>query len=86
MMAGPVFVFRSLKKMRKVFYLILTSIAFGILIVPGKGSETWQKISGFLDDLKSKTKDTIYDLIGSVRNMAEEGKAGTKNQRRNGSS
>jgi hypothetical protein len=85
MMAGPVFVFRTFKKMRKVFYLILTGIAFGILIVPGKGSETWQKISDIVEDLKSKTKNTIYDLIGGVKNMAEEGKAGTKNQRRNGS-
>jgi hypothetical protein len=61
--------------MRKVFYLILTGIAFGILVVPGRGSETWQKIAEFLDDLKSKTKNTINDLIGGTKNMAEEEKA-----------
>ena len=52
------------KKMRKVFYLILTGIAIGILLAPGKGSETWEKITDYLDDLKSKTKDTINDLVG----------------------
>ncbi len=61
--------------MRKVFYLILTGVAFGILIVPGRGSETWQKIADFLDDLKSKTRDTINDLIGGAKHMAEEGNA-----------
>jgi hypothetical protein len=64
--------------MRKVFYLILTGIAFGILIVPGRGSETWQKIADILDDLKSKTKNTINDLIGGAKNMAEEGKTGVE--------
>jgi hypothetical protein len=39
-MAGPVFVSYALKKMRKVFYLMLTGIAFGILIVPSRGSDT----------------------------------------------
>jgi len=62
--------------MRKVFYLILTGIAIGILLAPGKGSETWQKITDCLDDLKSKTKDVFNVLVGGVKNMAEEGKAG----------
>ncbi len=61
--------------MRKVFYLILTGIAIGILLVPGKGSETWQKITDCLDDLKSRTRDTFNDLVGGARNMAEDGKA-----------
>jgi hypothetical protein len=62
--------------MRKVFCLILTGIAIGILLAPGKGSDTWQKITGCLDDLKSKTKKTFNDLVGDTRNMAEEGKSG----------
>jgi hypothetical protein len=77
-LAGPVFVFCIFKKMRKVFYLILTGIAISILLAPGKGSNTWQKITDCLDDLKSKTKDTINDLVGGARNMAEEGKKGAE--------
>ena len=61
--------------MRKVFYLILTGIAFGILVAPGRGSETWQKIADFLDDLKTRTRDTINDLTGGAKNMSEERKA-----------
>ena len=64
--------------MRKVFYLILTGIAIGILLAPGKGSETWQKITDCLDDLKSRTKNTFNDLIGGVKNMAEQGKTGAE--------
>jgi gas vesicle protein len=64
--------------MRKVFYLILTGLALGILLAPGKGSDTWQKITDCLDDLKSKTKDTINDLIGGAKKMAEEAKTGVE--------
>jgi hypothetical protein len=68
----------GLKKMRKLFYLILTGIAIGILLAPGKGSDTWRKITDCLDNLKSKTKDTINGLAGGARNMAEEGKSGAE--------
>jgi hypothetical protein len=77
-MVGPVFVSCVLKKMRKVFYLILTGLALGILLAPGKGSDTWQKIADCLDDLKTKTKDAINDLVGGARKMAEEGKTETE--------
>ena len=53
-------------------------MAIGILIAPGRGSETWQKITDCLDDLKSKTRDTFNDLLGGAKNMAEEGNAGAE--------
>ena len=64
--------------MRKAFHLILTGIAIGILLAPGKGSDTWQKITDCLNDLKSRTKDTFNDLVGGVKNIAEEGKTGAQ--------
>ena len=64
--------------MRKVFYLILTGIALGVLLAPGRGSDTWQKIADYLDNMKSKTKATINDLVDGVRNMAEERKTGSE--------
>ena len=65
--------------MRKVFYLILTGIAIGILLAPGKGSETWQKITDCLDDFKTKAQNTMNDLVGGAKNMAKEGKKTTEN-------
>ena len=53
-------------------------MAIGILIAPGRGSEAWQTIADWLDDLKTRTKNTINDLIGGAKNMAEEGKAGAE--------
>ncbi|HEY2350452.1 MAG TPA: YtxH domain-containing protein [Puia sp.] len=64
--------------MRKVFYLILTGIAMGILLAPGKGSETWQKITDCLDDLKTKAKDSFNDLVNGAKDMAKEGRAGAE--------
>jgi gas vesicle protein len=64
--------------MKKAFYLILTGIAIGILIAPAKGSETWQKITDSLDDLKTKTKDSINDLVDGAKGIAEKGKKGAE--------
>ncbi len=64
--------------MRKVFYLILTGIAIGVLLAPGRGSDTWQKITDCLDNMKSKTKASINDLVDGVKNMAEERKTGAE--------
>jgi gas vesicle protein len=65
--------------MKKVFYLILAGIAIGILMAPGKGSETWEKITDCLDDFKSKAKDSFNDLVDGARNIAKEGKKGAEN-------
>ena len=72
------YLYSVFKKMRKVFYLILTGLALGILLAPDRGSDTWQKITDCLDDLKSKTKDTINDLAGGAKKMAEKGKKGAE--------
>ena len=56
--------------MRKVFYLILTGIAIGVLLAPGKGSETWQKITDCLDDLKGKARDLFRHLADAGKRMA----------------
>jgi hypothetical protein len=65
--------------MKKVFYLILTGIAIGILLAPGKGSRTWEKITDCLDDLKTRTKDTMNNLFGGANNLAQEGKKTAEN-------
>jgi len=64
--------------MKKIFYLLLTGVAIGILIAPGKGSDTWQKITDYLDDLGTKVNKSVDDLVDGVKGMADEGKKGTE--------
>ena len=66
------------KRMRKVFYLILTGIAIGVLLAPGKGSATWEKMADYLDILKNKAKNTFNDLKDGVMGMAEKAKSGVE--------
>ncbi|HZH64393.1 MAG TPA: YtxH domain-containing protein [Flavisolibacter sp.] len=47
--------------MAKAFMLVLAGIAIGILIAPGKGTETRRKIAGRLEDYTDHAKDTIED-------------------------
>lgn len=58
--------------MRKVFYLILTGIAIGILLAPGRGSDSWQKVEDYFNNLKNKTKDTFSDLADGAKRMVEK--------------
>jgi gas vesicle protein len=60
--------------MKKAFYLVLAGIAIGIFLAPGKGSETWKKITDSLDDLKDKAVDSVNDLVEGSRDMASKGK------------
>jgi hypothetical protein len=64
--------------MKKVFYLILTGIAMVILLAPGRGSETWQKITDCMNDLKAKAKNGFGDLVDAGKRMTEAGKKGVE--------
>jgi len=64
--------------MKKVFYLILTGIAMGILLAPGRGSETWQKITDCLNDWKAKAKNSFGDLVETGKRMTDTGKKGAE--------
>jgi gas vesicle protein len=56
--------------MKKAFWLIMAGVAIGILIAPDKGSETWKKITGSLDDLKEKARKNIDDLNDKGKDIA----------------
>jgi hypothetical protein len=58
--------------MRKVFYLILTGIAIGILLAPGRGSDSWQKVEDYFNNLKSNAKDTFSDLVDGTKSILEK--------------
>ena len=58
--------------MKKTFLLIMAGVAIGILIAPGKGSETWKKITDSLDDLKEKARKNMDDLNDKSKNIANK--------------
>jgi gas vesicle protein len=58
--------------MKKTFLFIMAGIAIGILIAPGKGSETWKKITDSLDDLKEKARKNMDDLNDKGKNIANK--------------
>jgi gas vesicle protein len=58
--------------MKKTFLLIMAGVAIGILIAPGKGSETWKKITDSLDDLKEKARKNMDDLNDKGKNIANK--------------
>jgi gas vesicle protein len=69
---------RNKKDMKKAFWLIMTGVAIGILIAPDKGSETWKKITGSLDDLKEKARKSMDDLIDTGKDIAKKGIKGAE--------
>lgn len=64
--------------MKNAFWLIIAGVAIGLLIAPEKGSETWKKITGNLDDLKDKTRQSLDDLSDTGKDIARKGKEGVK--------
>ena len=60
--------------MKKAFYLILAGVAIGILIAPGKGSETWRKIKGSIDDLKNDARDHVNDMVTQSKDLISDAK------------
>ena len=64
--------------MKKGFWLIMTGVAIGLLIAPDKGSETWKKFTGKVDDLKDKARQSLDDLSDTGKDMARKGKEGVK--------
>jgi len=64
--------------MKRAVYLILTGIAFGVLIAPRKGSETRRKlVKGFRnwkDDMISQANETASTVVSEGKDMLNKGK------------
>ena len=63
--------------MKKVIYLILAGVGIGILVAPGKGSETWQKLKEGFNDWKDGAMDQINDMVSQGKDLVRDGKATT---------
>jgi hypothetical protein len=72
--AGLSFAFIMKKKMKKVLYLILAGVAIGILVAPGKGSETWQKLKEGFNDWKDGAMDQINDMVSQGKDLVAKGR------------
>lgn len=48
--------------MNKILLSLLAGVAIGLIVAPGKGSETLRKLRDGLDDAKDKASDAAEDL------------------------
>jgi gas vesicle protein len=56
--------------MKKAIYLLLAGVAVGLLIAPGKGTETVKKLKKGFNDWKDDAKDQLNDVISKGKAMA----------------
>jgi gas vesicle protein len=77
---GLSFAFIMKKKMKKVICLILAGVAIGILVAPGKGSETWQKLKEGFNDWKDGAMDQINDMVSQGKDAIAKGSETAKNE------
>ena len=59
--------------MKKALYLILAGVAIGILVAPGKGSETWRKLKDGFDDWKEGAIDQINEMVSQGKDLVGKG-------------
>jgi hypothetical protein len=53
--------------MNKTFLTLLVGIGIGILVAPGKGSDTWKKLVDGFDEYKDKISDKGDDLADKAK-------------------
>ena len=49
-------------------------MAIGILVAPGKGSETWRKLKEGFDDWKEGAMDQINDIVSQGKDLVGKGR------------
>lgn len=64
--------------MKKTFWLLAAGVAIGLLLAPDKGSKTWKKITGRLNDVKDKARRSVDDLTDTGKDIARKGKEGVQ--------
>jgi len=54
---------------------LLAGVAIGLLIAPAKGSETWRRLVGGVDDYRDKVSDKANDIYESGMDTVKKGKS-----------
>jgi hypothetical protein len=58
--------------MKKVFRIVLISLAICTIAIPDMGSEIFRRIRGIMRDVKNKTSDSIQDLANGLGKSSAE--------------
>lgn len=61
--------------MNKTFLTLLVGIGIGILVAPGKGSDTWKKLVDGFDEYKDKISDKGTDLADKAKGVLNKEKS-----------
>jgi hypothetical protein len=61
--------------MNKTFLTLLVGIGIGILVAPGKGSDTWKKLVDGFDEYKDKISDKGADLADKAKGVLNKEKS-----------
>jgi len=61
--------------MNKTFLTLLVGIGIGILVAPGKGSETWRKLVEGFDEYKDKISDKGSELADKAKSVLNKEKS-----------
>jgi gas vesicle protein len=59
--------------MNKTLITLIVGIGVGLLLAPGKGSETWRRLKEGFNDLKDDAADKTNDLIDEGKNALKQG-------------
>jgi gas vesicle protein len=60
--------------MNKTLITLIVGIGVGLLLAPGKGSETWRRLKEGFNDFKDDAEDKANDLIDEGKNALKQGK------------
>lgn len=61
--------------MNKTFLTLLVGIGIGILLAPGKGSDTWKKLVDGFDEYKDKISDKGAELADKAKGVLNKEKS-----------
>jgi gas vesicle protein len=60
--------------MNKTLITLIVGIGVGLLLAPGKGSETWRRLKEGFNDFKDDAQDKANDLMDEGKNALKQGR------------
>jgi hypothetical protein len=66
--------------MNKTLLTLLLGVGIGILVAPGKGSETWKKLLASIDEYKDKLSDQVNNLVDEGKSDLNKAKSKVQNE------
>ena len=66
--------------MNKTLLTLLLGVGIGILVAPGKGSETRKKLLASIDEYKDKLSDQVNNLVDEGKSDLNKAKSKVQNE------